>query len=180
MVFKREESTRGSFSSTVSVDSNRSASWKDSVEAFKLIQSDLVVSKRRSLRRRKLHVSLDESPADIHPTLSRGDFTPEEFSSYWISEQEQTRIKLKCQKILQCDGVNDTGLKYCTRGLERLTETGLYETIFLRTKVCMAVLDAQSFEQSPERIAERYKELTHKSKQAAIRLAELDARGVGL
>jgi hypothetical protein len=120
-------------------------------------------------------VSFSSTP-EVYPTITRKDYSRAEIKACWFNGRDYERTVKKCQKIIE----NKEGLKYCTRGMERLSETGLHVTICNRNDAYQAVFDHRRIRSgqvklSPERIAERYREVAHRCQKRAVKLAELDA-----
>jgi hypothetical protein len=116
------------------------------------------------LRRRTLSVAPE---IEIIETLALDDYTPEEISAYWFDDDDYDDMAFDCEKIIGKMNKRNGSInrnKYCTRGLERMTDIGLALINCNRNDSYDAVLEEQDVqwdkqEDHHERIAQLYREV---------------------
>ena len=95
------------------------------------------------------HVRFSSKHDQIHDTLSRTGFTPEEIAASWYQDEEYKQItKDCCKQIKKMDsGEVLKDRKYCSRGLEAHTRLGSITRLKNRRMAFDAVLDEQEEQQ---------------------------------
>ncbi|KAL3927049.1 MAG: hypothetical protein SGARI_005429 [Bacillariaceae sp.] len=83
---------------------------------------------------------------NVRPTISRKSYSEQEKACAWYSGQEFKTIQSKSLKLVQLldeSGGVLQGRRYCTRGLEGLTQDGYQSKKMNRITASMVVLDEQ-------------------------------------
>jgi hypothetical protein len=133
----------------------------------------------------KKAVTFTEAKDRVHSILALIDYTRLEIQATWYNGQDYTYFKQDCIKTVRKMEKKGNTLrsKYCTRGLERWTESGSRVVRSTRLEAYDAVLDEQLYQwesghDDPMSIAQLYSKISSPRQCIANLFALGDAREV--
>mmetsp|Transcript_47214 Transcript_47214/g.53527 ORF Transcript_47214/g.53527 Transcript_47214/m.53527 type:complete len:198 (-) Transcript_47214:66-659(-) len=137
-------------------------------------------TKKQKKRRRVVHFS---PRVHVKHTISINDMTDEEIAKTWIQEEEEYRIRKRCQELIAYaeDNSSSSSSCYCLRGLESHTTDGMIRKELNRYDSKMLVMDEQDQQYvddrfDEEKIASVYQEISQQCQLQAERMAQKDRR----
>mmetsp|Transcript_11500 Transcript_11500/g.11213 ORF Transcript_11500/g.11213 Transcript_11500/m.11213 type:complete len:201 (-) Transcript_11500:98-700(-) len=139
-------------------------------------------SNKNNEKKKRQRVVRFSPKVHIKHTISINDMTDEEIANTWIQEEEEYRIRKRCQELIAyADDSSSSSSCYCLRGLESHTKDGMIRKELNRYDSKMLVMDEQDQQYlndcvDEEKIASVYQEISQQCQLQAERMAQKDRR----